>query len=256
GGDNQSPINIDRRKVQRDSNLGDLLFEGYDQAPPGKWRLMNNGHTGGYLCQTPSLPPSLAPQTLFSKYRALQFHFHWGNLKENGSEHTIDGHQFPMEVSGERWSCLMGVVVHSSRRVHSSVLLRTPPVADKDNEYVHSSVTYFVICWDRIVIRISSTFCLNNLLPSVAKLSKYYRYQGSLTTPDCTEVVVWTLFEEPIPISQSQVKVPPSSAVTTALVNPAEGLQFAEFLPNPSSWAAVQGAEILLRLSPLTVRAH
>lgn len=69
GGDNQSPINIDRRKVQRDRNLGDILFEGYDQAPPGKWKLMNNGHTGGYLCQTPSLPPSLAPQTLFSAGR-------------------------------------------------------------------------------------------------------------------------------------------------------------------------------------------
>lgn len=100
-------------------------------------------------------------------------------------------------------------------------------------------------------VDLASTFCLNNLLPSKANLSKYYRYQGSLTTPDCAEVVVWTLFEEPIPISQSQVKVRHSS-----LVNPAEGLQYAEFLPTPSSWSAVQGAEILLRLSPLTISAH
>lgn len=33
----------------------------------------------------------------------------------------------------------------------------------------------------------------------------YYRYQGSLTTPTCSEVVVWTLFEERNTISQNQV---------------------------------------------------
>ncbi|KAG8146261.1 hypothetical protein E2320_012629 [Naja naja] len=31
-------------------------------------------------------------------YRALQFHFHWGDLKRNGSEHYIDGIQYPMEL--------------------------------------------------------------------------------------------------------------------------------------------------------------
>uniref|UniRef100_A0A8C3RY49 Carbonic anhydrase n=1 Tax=Chelydra serpentina TaxID=8475 RepID=A0A8C3RY49_CHESE len=252
GGDNQSPINIDRRKVQRDSNLGDLLFEGYDQAPPGKWRLMNNGHTGGYLCQTPSLPPSLAPQTLFSKYRALQFHFHWGNLKENGSEHTIDGHQFPMELHlvhmNTKYKTFNEAKGHPNGLAVLGFLYKPfiPRMGFYDDGFSFSlSLSLSLALSQEDFVDLASTFCLNNLLPSVAKLSKYYRYQGSLTTPDCTEVVVWTLFEEPIPISQSQVKVPPSSAVTTALVNPAEGLQFAEFLPNPSSWAAVQGAEIL-----------
>lgn len=52
GGSKQSPVNIDRRRLQRDSGLGDIVFEGYDQAPPGKWRLVNNGHTGG--CSAPT----------------------------------------------------------------------------------------------------------------------------------------------------------------------------------------------------------
>lgn len=51
-GDKQSPVNIDRRWLQRDGSLGDIIFEGYDQAPPGKWRLLNNGHTGG--CSAPA----------------------------------------------------------------------------------------------------------------------------------------------------------------------------------------------------------
>lgn len=53
GGSKQSPVNIDRRRLQRDSGLGDIIFEGYDQAPPGKWRLVNNGHTGG--CSAPTM---------------------------------------------------------------------------------------------------------------------------------------------------------------------------------------------------------
>lgn len=62
GGDKQSPVNIDRRKLQRDGGLGDILFEGYDQAPPGKWRLANNGHTGPCCRWAPS--PALATRAL------------------------------------------------------------------------------------------------------------------------------------------------------------------------------------------------
>lgn len=31
-------------------------------------------------------------------YKAVQFHLHWGNKGGPGSEHTIDGEQYPMEV--------------------------------------------------------------------------------------------------------------------------------------------------------------
>ena len=37
-------------------------------------------------------------------------------------------------------------------------------------------------------------------------LGDYYRYHGSLTTPPCYESVIWTVFENPIPISSRQVK--------------------------------------------------
>ena len=35
--------------------------------------------------------------------------------------------------------------------------------------------------------------------------NEYYRYQGSLTTPPCSEAVVWTVFENKNTISSSQV---------------------------------------------------
>lgn len=45
---------------------------------------------------------------------------------------------------------------------------------------------------------------ISDLLGSV-DLTKFYRYQGSLTTPTCDEVVVWTVFEEPIKIRRDLV---------------------------------------------------
>lgn len=56
-------------------------------------------------------------------------------------------------------------------------------------------------------VDLASTFSLSNLLPRMDLLSKYYRYKGSLTTPGCEEVVTWTIFEEQIPISRTQVGI-------------------------------------------------
>lgn len=36
-------------------------------------------------------------------------------------------------------------------------------------------------------------------------MSRYFRYSGSLTTPNCSEAVTWTLFESTIPLSRKQV---------------------------------------------------
>lgn len=45
---------------------------------------------------------------------------------------------------------------------------------------------------------------LADLLPK--KVTNYYRYEGSLTTPSCGEAVVWTVFEHSIPISMDQLE--------------------------------------------------
>lgn len=44
---------------------------------------------------------------------------------------------------------------------------------------------------------------LKNLLP--AHLN-FYRYEGSLTSPDCHENRVWTVFKQPVKISKQQMK--------------------------------------------------
>merc|ERR1712126_423086 len=53
---------------------------------------------------------------------------------------------------------------------------------------------------DNVVL--NETFPLNDLMPN--NLDNYWRYLGSLTTPPCSEAVVWTVFQDTLNISQAQ----------------------------------------------------
>ncbi len=53
--------------------------------------------------------------------------------------------------------------------------------------------------------QLNDTLSLRDLIP--ASTSKFYRYMGSLTTPGCQEIVVWTVFADPITASEDQVRL-------------------------------------------------
>lgn len=46
---------------------------------------------------------------------------------------------------------------------------------------------------------------LSSILPSESEMESYYRYIGSLTTPPCTEGVLWNVFKAYVDISHYQV---------------------------------------------------
>ena len=52
--------------------------------------------------------------------------------------------------------------------------------------------------------QLNETLSLRDLIP--ASTSKFYRYMGSLTTPGCQEIVVWTVFADTIKASEDQVR--------------------------------------------------
>jgi hypothetical protein len=52
----------------------------------------------------------------------------------------------------------------------------------------------------------SITFDFNYTSLMGENLDEFWRYHGSLTTPPCTEGIIWTMFKEPIVFMESQFK--------------------------------------------------
>jgi len=80
----------------------------------------------------------------------------------------------------------------------------TPRYYDEDtrNEWQR----YFNIAQTLDVQNNSTIFNLNLALLMGESLQDFWRYQGSLTTPPCTENVIWTIFKDPILFIESEFK--------------------------------------------------
>ncbi|XP_075703717.1 carbonic anhydrase 4-like [Rhinoderma darwinii] len=143
---------------------------------------------------------------LSSPYSATAFHFHWGT-GTLGSEHRLTSRQYPMEMH----------VVHTKGGMKLSEAKQDPngiavlgffiDVMDSANK---SQLTVLSELLDKVStpgtsLQLNSSLSLDDLLGDV-NLTTYYRYKGSLTTPTCDEVVIWTVFKNPITVPSTVVK--------------------------------------------------
>lgn len=107
------------------------------------------------------------------------------------SEHTIDGEGFPMEMH----------LVHRA----ASGQLAVVGILFRAGE-AHPAVSHFI---DAVPIHPGDSYFLSehfnaaDLLPSG---NSHYGYDGSLTTPPCTEGVKWLVMSEIQEVSQEQVE--------------------------------------------------
>ncbi|NXA35366.1 CAH4 anhydrase, partial [Eudromia elegans] len=206
----QSPINIVTKNVIYDDSLKPLNFEGYDVKGSSKWNIENNGHT---VKATFSTTAKIGGGGLKKKYKAIELHFHWGVQDMYylpGSEHSIDGEKTAMELHIVHIREDLSDIIEAKKNENGiAVLAFFIEVAACEDQNKQS-------CSRHLLKLYSCTVCPGNvgqmdplplfsLLPNEDDLAKYYRYTGSLTTPDCHEGVIWTVFEKPVALSLAQV---------------------------------------------------
>jgi len=172
-GVNQSPVDLNRFIDAKLPKLG-ITYAGISKD------VVNNGHTikvttvGKNEVIVDGIP-----------FHLVQYHFH------TPSENTIEGKQFPMEAH----------FVHKS----------------KDGEYLVIALMFQEGAQNRALQKV-----LSYLEPKVGhkkalkemfnpgdffpKKLDYYRYDGSFTTPPCTEGVRWIVLKRPVEASKAQIE--------------------------------------------------
>jgi carbonic anhydrase len=174
-GMNQSPINIDRTLKAHISPLKTHYAD-------GPVTLINNGHTIQAEEKNSTRDTiSFDNQTWTLK----QFHFH------APSENIVHGKTFAMEMH----------LVHKNAEGELAVVA----VMFDQGKANAELEKLWKIMPDKIdqTVKVDTHLNLNKLLP---KNKTYWRYSGSLTTPPCSEGVVWIIIKQPLTVSPDQLK--------------------------------------------------
>uniref|UniRef100_A0A2P2HXR5 Carbonic anhydrase n=1 Tax=Hirondellea gigas TaxID=1518452 RepID=A0A2P2HXR5_9CRUS len=204
GKDRQSPININPYETKF-GFFWPMQFENYHVSPEEQ-TVVNNGHSVSITVKLGENIPAIHDGGLPGKYLFHSYHFHWGSDGTKGSEHTVNGVRYPLELHlvhikeeyypdlGEGAKngdglAVLGIFFKISR-VDNPALA---PLVKTLNDIKASGST----------MTKTDMYSLGTLLPK--KLGKFYRYLGSLTTPSCNEAVVWTIFRDYVEISETQL---------------------------------------------------
>ncbi|MCP4664537.1 MAG: carbonic anhydrase family protein [bacterium] len=181
-GEEQSPIDVwVLDAVMQD--VPDLVFDYHESTVA----IANNGHTVKW-----NYEPGSSITLGGVRYDLLQFHFH------TPSEHALQGGaRFPLEVH----------LVHMSASGDLAVVgVMIGARSDYNNAFPYPrQFRQMVPTAEGVVVEFHhKTIDASRLLPAD---KNSYRYNGSLTTPPCTEGVQWILMANPIELSKNQVNV-------------------------------------------------
>lgn len=173
-GTRQSPIDIrEGIKVQLDPVQ-------FDYRPSG-FRIIDNGHTVQV-----NVAAGNSIEVMGRRYDLVQFHFH------RPSEERIDGKQFDM-------------VTHLVHKDAEGRLAVVAVLLDRG-----SAQPIVQTVWNNLPLEkgdevpAKGSLDLNALLPPERS---YFTYMGSLTTPPCSEGVLWMVMKQPVSISPEQIAI-------------------------------------------------
>jgi len=171
-GKNQSPINLTRFT---EAELPAIQFDYHLIST----EILNNGHT-----EQVSVEKGSSITVDGKEFDLKQFHFH------TPSENNINGDAYPLEAH----------FVHASKNGELAVIA-VMFEEGKENEALNE-------LWKNMPTHTGKHHKidakhLNALLP---KDRDYYRFNGSLTTPPCTEGVRWLVMKKSVTLSKAQIE--------------------------------------------------
>jgi len=197
-GKKQSPIDISTLII--DPERKQLKFEYSNDSittvvNSGKSVTFNAGQEDSYVSKGP----------LLNRYRLLQFHFHWGSHNDVGSEHTINGKAYSAEIHlvhmNEKYATFADALEHQDGLAVVGAFLQAG--GEENSSYKPVIDMLGQVEKTGAVADVKDKIDLEKLLPA-SRTFTYY--EGSLTTPPCSECVQWLNILEPVEISNTQIE--------------------------------------------------
>lgn len=187
-GKRQSPIDIQTAAVRVNEDLTPIQLEGRDALLSGLFE--NTGHS---LQFTPSISCKTTLFTPHGTYSFKQFHFHWGSSSSLGSEHHVDGYSYATEIhfvhakntgshDADDSLAVLGVLCCAESKFDKNTHWEKIGIPQEPGQTIRAED-----------IKISS------FLPPELD---YYYYKGSLTTPPCSEKVLWYVLKQPLKVPE------------------------------------------------------
>lgn len=171
-GQNQSPVNLDGF-IEAELEPLKVSYKA------GATEVMNNGHTV-QVAYDPGSTLTLDGKT----FQLIQFHFHMPSENQiKGLSYPLEGHLVHSDEQGNL--AVLAVMFREGERNATLASLWDTPPADGQKQAV------------------SPLLNIRDMLP--ADLD-YYRFNGSLTTPPCSEGVRWLVLKQPIVASHTQIE--------------------------------------------------
>ena len=215
-GDRQSPIDIKRdNTILLDYDMLDLSMD-YCQSISGLFK--NDGKILKFETQNgnPSSTDFIIGGPLgITKFYFLEFYLHWGSPLSYGAEHMVDGQRMAGEIH----------LVHVNEKYIDNGTIDPNAYQNQDGLAVlgiflqdgsDDGSEWFDLIFEAVNEMVDSGMnttdvsgldlnqFVQRINPSFQAEFNYWTYDGSLTTPDCNQVVKWIIAERPLFITNEQ----------------------------------------------------
>ena len=173
-GQRQSPIDI-REGIK--VSLEAIRFE-YKST---QFRIVDNGHT-----LQVTVGEGMAMHVMGKRYELIQLHFH------RPAEERVNGKVYDM-------------VVHLVHKNDEGQLAVIAVLLEKGSEHPLIQTLWNNMPLEKdMEVTPAEAIDLMKLLPEIRS---YWTYMGSLTTPPCTEGVLWMVMKQPLQVSAEQIAI-------------------------------------------------
>ena len=151
--------------------------------------------------------------------------WHWSDDSKEGSEHYLNGVQYPMEMQLYHWNTKYSNYDNAATQPDGLVAASFfYEISEEPNPRIQDFIEATKLLEDEtrhmgieFEVPYPAGSTLDLLLPEggIGTSDNYFHYDGSLTLPntnstlpeDCAETVKWIVYEKKIPISESQLEV-------------------------------------------------